>query len=233
MAASALHAPGPGGPRRRGSAITFGRAMAGIGVAVVVVLAYNLLSWETVSDRPNEMKTTQVILPPPPPPPPPEPEVVEQPPEPVEAPPIDQPLDTPPPPDQSQSSDPTPGDNALTAREGAGPSNYGLAGGDGSGTRIGGRPGGGGNGFAAYASVARVCVQTALQADRELSRRRYSVNLTVRVDPDGRIASVVAGEGDRDRNARIRDVLTGVQCSQRPPEGLPSMRLAISTRSGT
>src|SRR3546814_12042635 len=77
------------------------------------------------------MKTTRVILPPPPPPPPPEVKPQETPPEPKPMP-LDQPVtDTPPPP--TPDAQPTVGDSALTAREGAGPSNYGLAVGDGGG----------------------------------------------------------------------------------------------------
>ncbi|MBS47303.1 MAG: TonB-dependent receptor [Sphingobium sp.] len=230
MAAATFMAP-PDGPRRKQSPVTFGRVLAVVGVGLVLAIGYSMLSWQTVSDRPNEMKTTQVILPPPPPPPPPpEPEVVEQPPEPTVAPPIEQPQDTPPPPDQS-NSDPTPGDSALTAREGAGPSNYGLAAGDGSGTRIGGRPGGGGDAFRAYASVAQSCIQRAAQADRDLSRGRYRAQIAVTMTPDGRIANArVSGVDDR-RAARIREVLNGVQC-QAPPAGLPLMRLELSTRSG-
>lgn len=236
MAASALIAPGgptgPEGPsrRRRQSPITFGRILVVLGIGVAIVIAWNLTNQATVTERPNEVTTTTVILPPPPPPPPPE--QVQQPPEPTVAPPIDQPVDTPPPPDQS-SSDPTPGDNALTAREGDGPSNYGLAGGDGSGTRIGGRPGGGGDGFAAYANVALAGIRQAAQGDRELSRGRYSVQLAVTVGPDGRITNVrVIGGGDERRNARLREVLTGLQLSQRPPAGLPVMRIELNARSG-
>ena len=235
MATATLMRGGPNRPgkRRKRSPVTFGRVIAVVGLALAVAVIYNLLSWQAVSDRPNEMKTTQVVLPPPPPPPPPEPQEVEQPPEPVDAPPIEEPVDTPPPPDQAQSSDPAPGDNALTAREGAGPSNYGLAGGDGTGTRIGGRPGGGGNGFAAYANVALAGIRAAAQRDDELSRGRYSVQLAVTVNAAGKITNVrvLSGGSDR-RNARIREVLTGLQLSQRPPDGLPVMRIELNARSG-
>ena len=135
MAAMALPGASEWGatpPRAARSSTRFGQALAVIGVGLILVLGYMFWGGETVSERPNEVKTTRVILPPPPPPPP-ETQPQEKPPEPVDAPPIEEPVDTPPPPDQAQSSDPAPGDNALTAREGAGPSNYGLAGGDGCG----------------------------------------------------------------------------------------------------
>lgn len=223
----------PDGPRRRKSPVTFGRVLTVVGIGLVIAVVYNMLNWQSVSDRPNEMKTTQVILPPPPPPPPPPPkEQVEQPPEPTIAPPLEQPLDTPPPPDQA-NSDPAPGDSALTAREGAGPSNYGLGRGDGSGTRIGGRPGGGtGDAFRAYAATAQACIQRVAQADRELSRGNYRAQLSVTMGSDGRIASArVTGGVDDRRAARIQTVLSGTQC-QAPPAGLPVMRLELSTRSG-
>lgn len=231
MAASALMSSGgPKRPRRKGSPITFGRVLAVVGVGLVIAVVYNMLSWESVTDRPNDMKTTQVVLPPPPPPPPPpEPEVVEQPPEPTVAPPIEQPQDTPPPPDAS--NDPVQGDSALTAREGAGPSNYGLARGDGSGTRIGGRPGGSGDAFRAYANVAQACIRQATQGDRELTRGRYRAELAVTMASDGRIANAQVSGVDERRAARIRELLGGLRC-QPPPAGLPLMRLELSTRSG-
>ncbi|MGL3823101.1 TonB-dependent receptor [Sphingopyxis sp. R3-92] len=230
MAAVALGGPDGGGPRRRKSSVTFGPILAVMGVGLVVAIAWNMLSRQSVSDRPAEMKTTQVILPPPPPPPPPPPkEQVEQPPEPKLAEPLDQPMDTPPPPDQS--SDPTPGDSALSAREGAGPSNYGLAVGNGGGTRIGGRPGGGDDAYRAYANVALGCVRSAAQRDRELSRGRYNASLAVTMSPDGRFTQVrVSGVDDR-LAAQIRAVLAGASCKA-PPAGLPVMRLELSTRSG-
>lgn len=199
-----------------------------VGGAFALMVMLGVFSDPTTRLRPNETRTVQVVLPPPPPPPPP-PEVkpVEQPPEPTPMP-TDQPQDTPPPEPQQQSSEPSaPGDNALTAREGAGPSNYGLAAGDGGGTRIGGRPGGSGDAFAAYAQVAQQCIRQAAQSDRELSKGRYAVRLAVRVDPDGRIADVRIGDADDKRTARIREVLTGLQCSQRPPAGMPVTRVEL------
>jgi protein TonB len=234
MAGTLMMEPGlpGGGPRRRKrSPVTFGRVLVGIGALLALALVYMFAGQITVSDRPNEMKTTQVILPPPPPPPPP-PEVkpVEQPPEPKPMP-LEQPMDTSPPP--TPQSNPAPGDSALSAREGAGPSNYGLAVGDGGGTRIGGRPGGSGDGFAAYANVALAGIRQAAQGDRDLSRGRFTVQLAVTVGADGRIATVrVLSGGDDKRNARLRDLLTGLQLAQRPPAGLPVMRIELNARSG-
>ncbi|MDQ8757554.1 TonB-dependent receptor [Sphingosinicella sp. LHD-64] len=204
------------------------------GLAGLTLIAMFLWPTEQISQRPNEMKTTRVILPPPPPPPP-EPEPIEQetPPEPTEAPPLEEPVDTPPPP-EAQSAEPTARDSALTAREGAGPSNYGLQRGDGSGTRIGSRPAGGDNGFAAYASVALSAIRLAAQSDRSLARGRYTVRLLVAVDAQGRISdvSVVDSSGEARRDARLRQILTGLQLSRRPPAGLPPMRIELNARSG-
>ncbi|MCG2842505.1 TonB-dependent receptor [Sandaracinobacter sp. RS1-74] len=238
MAASSLAEPGllgGTGGRRSRSPFTFGRVLAAIGLLLVALLLWNLWGRVTVTERPNEVKmTTVVIPPPPPPPPPPEPEKVEQPPEPTPAPPIDQPVDTPPPPEPQQSSEPsTPGDNALTAREGAGPSNYGLAVGSGGGTRIGGRPGGSGDGFAAYGALAAREVQMAAQRDRELTKGSYRVRLAVTVDEEGRITHVrVVEGGDEKRNARLLQALMGLQLSRRPPPGLPVVNVELNARSG-
>ncbi|MEG3086717.1 energy transducer TonB family protein [Sphingomonas sp. PB4P5] len=238
MAAATLGDPamlgGPGPRRRKRSPVTFGRIVVVLGIVLALALAYMLAGRVTVSERPNEMKTTTVILPPPPPPPPPEPKPQEKPPEPKPMP-LDQPVvDTPPPP--TPDAQPVAGDSALTAREGAGPSNYGLAVGNGGGTRIGGKVGGGtgGNGFGAYANIAVTDIRRAAQSDAALSRGRYSVRLLVTVDADGRITGVrlIDGSGDTRRDAAIERRLTGLQLSQRPPQGLPAMRIQLNTRSG-
>lgn len=225
----AFMADDPPPPRRRSKVSWPVVAVAGV---LAVILAVTFLRPSTVSERQRDDKTVRVVLPPPPPPPPP-PEVkpVEQPPEPKPTP-MDQPIDQAPPPPDAPAQ-PTVGDSALTAREGAGPSNYGLASGDGSGTRIGGRPGGGDGGFGAYANVALAGVRQAAQADRELSRARFTARLAVTVGPDGRIANVrlVSSTGDARRDARLIQVLTGVQLSQRPPPGLPVMRIELNARA--
>ncbi len=228
---------GAGGPGRRRPPITLGHVAIVAGLALVGYMIWTFLGAQIVRERPNDSKTVQVVLPPPPPPPPPEPIEQVKPPEPTDAPAIDDPVDAPPPPDQaqpSQSADAAPGDNALTAREGAGPSSYGLASGDGSGSRIGGRPGGSGNGFAAYASVALTAIRVATQADRELARGRYGVQLSVTVDAEGRITGVqiLKGSGDSRRDDRLRRLLTGLQLSRKPPAGLPAMRIELTSRAG-
>ncbi|MNT10609.1 hypothetical protein D3C72_1454470 [compost metagenome] len=206
--------------------------VVGAVAVLAAVLAATFLRPASVSERQREDKTVRVVLPPPPPPPPPPEVAQEKPPEPTPTP-MDQPVeDTPPPPDTP--SEPTVGDSALTAREGAGPSNYGLARGDGSGTRIGGRPGGGDGGFGAYGELTRREVTQAVQGERDLSRGRYSAQLAVTVDPEGRITSVrlLRGTGDARRDAALQRALTGLKLSRRPPDGLPVMRIELNARSG-
>lgn len=218
-------------PPRRRSKINWA-VVAVVGV-LAVILAVTFLRPSTVSERQREDKTVRVVLPPPPPPPPP-PEVKpqEQPPEPKPTP-MDQPVDQAPPPPDAPAQ-PTVGDSALTAREGAGPSNYGLAAGDGSGTRIGGRPGGGDGGFGAYANLALAAIRQAAQSDSLLSKGRYTARLAVTVSPDGRIVSarLLNSTGDAARDARLQQRLVGLQLSQSPPPGLPVMRIELNARSG-
>jgi type IV secretory pathway VirB10-like protein len=224
----AFMADEPPPPRRR-SRISWPVVIV-VGVLAVIV-AVTFLRPSTVSERQREDKTVRVVLPPPPPPPPP-PEIKpqEKPPEPKPTP-IEQPVDTTPPP-QDAPAQPTVGDSALTAREGAGPS-YGQTVGDGSGSRIGGRPGGGGDAFAAYANaVATPCVRQAVQADRELRRGSYTARLSVAVDAAGRISSVRSSTGDARRDQRLRQILHGHQCAGRtPPAGLPTMNIELNARA--
>ena len=225
----AFMADDPPPPRRRRR---INWPVVGAVAVLAAVLAATFLRPASVSERQREDKTVRVVLPPPPPPPPPPEVAQEKPPEPTPTP-MDQPVeDTPPPPDAP--SEPTVGDSALTAREGAGPSNYGLARGDGSGTRIGGRPGGGDGGFGAYGELTRREVTQAVQGERDLSRGRYSAQLAVTVDVEGRITSVrlLRGTGDARRDAALQRALTGLKLSRRPPDGLPVMRIELNARSG-
>lgn len=226
----AFMADEPPPPRKR-SKINWA-VVAVVGV-LALILAVTFLRPSTVSERQRDDKTVRVVLPPPPPPPPP-PEVKpqEQPPEPKPTP-MDQPVDQAPPPPDAPAQ-PTVGDSALTAREGAGPSNYGLAAGDGSGTRIGGRPGGGDGGFGAYANLALAAIRQSAQSDAVLSRGRYTARLLVTVSPDGRIVSarLLNSTGDAARDARLQERLVGLQLSQSPPPGLPVMRIELNARSG-
>ncbi|WP_244999593.1 hypothetical protein [Brevundimonas nasdae] len=225
----AFMADEPPPPRRR-SKISWPVVIV-VGVLAVIV-AVTFLRPSTVSERQREDKTVRVVLPPPPPPPPPEVKPQEQPPEPKPTP-MDQPVDQAPPPPDAPAQ-PTLGDSALTAREGAGPSNYGLAVGDGSGTRIGGRPGGGDGGFGAYANLAHGAIRQWVQADAVLARGSYTARLMVTVSPEGRIVSarLLNSTGDAARDARLQERVVGLQLPQKPPAGLPVMRIELNARAG-
>lgn len=202
--------------------------------AIVLGIAGLIALQPSVTVEGQRNRTINVVLPPPPPPPPPPP-AQEKPPEPekkVIEEPVPQP-DTPPPPAPSPSpSNPAVGDNALTAREGPAAGNYGLAGGDGSGRTIGGRPGGGGSIYAGYGQQAYVEVRRAVQADRGLSRGRHDIRLDLVVAEDGTITDVrfVSGEDDASWRAALRRRILSMKLSQRPPAGIPPVRIELTVR---
>lgn len=207
-----------------------------VALAVLVALAalILILRGPTIGEHDRAARVINVVLPPPPPPPPPPPATPKPPePKPQITPPTPQP-DTPPPPSPPSPSPPQAAANdALTAREGAGPSNYGLAQGNGGGSRIGGGAGGD-NGFGAYANLAIAEVRRAAQDDPAIKTGRYSMKIALQVAPDGRIASVriLTGSGDAKRDRALEQHLAGLQLSKRPPDGLPVMRIQIDNGSG-
>ena len=93
---------------------------------------------------------------------------------------------------------------------------------------------GGDGGFGAYGELTRREVTQAVQGERDLSRGRYSAQLAVTVDAEGRITSVrlLRGTGDARRDAALQRTLTGLRLSRRPPDGLPVMRIELNARSG-
>jgi periplasmic protein TonB len=97
-----------------------------------------------------------------------------------------------------------------------------------------GASGGGDGGFGAYGELTRREVTQAVQGERDLSRGRYSAQLAVTVDAEGRITSVrlLRGTGDARRDAALQRALTGLRLSRRPPDGLPVMRIELNARSG-
>lgn len=218
-------------PRRRRSKVNWPVVL--VIMVLGAVLATTFLRPGTVSDRDRDEKIVRVVLPPPPEPPPPEVQPEEAPPEPTPTP-LDQPLDnTPPPPDAP--SEPTTGDNALTARVGAGPSNYGLAAGNGSGTRIGGNAGGGGANYGAYGAAVRNAMQRRLQSDAALRTAEFGGGVNVWITGDGRIDRIALAEstGNAVTDAAIIRALSGAVIGQSPPSGMPQpIRLRIGARSG-
>lgn len=213
--------------RRRRLPRWFGPAV--LGLVVLALIAAVLLRGPEIGVRREARTVINVVLPPPPPPPPPPPQPKPPEPKPTIAPPKPSP-ETPPPPAQSPPQ--AQADNALTARVGAGPSNYGLAQGDGSGQRIGGGAGGD-NGYGAYASLAQAAIYRAAQDDPVLSSGRYRLTIAVQVSADGRIASVRVVDGSKDarRDAALQR-LVGLRMPRQPPAGLPAMRFVFDARSG-
>lgn len=203
-----------------------------IAVALGIV-AFFWLQAPTFDQQAARDKVINVALPPPPPPPPPE----QKPPEPekkVIEEPKPQPQ-TPQPQQQPQPDSPAPvAGEALSARVGTAGNNFGLAAGNGGGTRIGGTAGGDGNGFAAYAASIQSQLYAALRADRALRKGGFAIQIALDIGADGRIRSVrlLRASGERDRDHRIRDVLTNFQLSAPPPVGMPPARWELRQRAG-
>jgi type IV secretory pathway VirB10-like protein len=204
---------------------------AALGLIVLTAISLFVLRGPQIGVRDNDQKVISVVLPPPPPPPPPPPQQPKPPePKPQITPPTPTP-DTPPPP--SQAPPQAQANDALTARQGAGPSNYGLAQGNGAGTRIGGGAGGD-NGFGAYAALAQTEIARATGKESALHNNRFDLLIAVQVASDGRVAAVrVLNDAGKDpkRDAALQR-LVGLQLSKPPPAGLQVMRFQLNTGSG-
>jgi hypothetical protein len=199
-------------------------------LAAVVALAglVFVLRGPTIGEQEGEHRIINVVLPPPPPPPPTPPKPT---PEPIKPKIVEQPTPQPTPSPPQQTQQPTPqGDNALTAREGPAAGNFGLAVGNGEGTHIGGKPGG--DPFGSYGAIVAAEIQRATERDQALLRQSSTLKIFVQVTPDGRISSVRSPGLDPKRDAALQRCLTGLQLSQRPPEGQSEVRVEINTRRG-
>lgn len=187
------------------------------------VIVY-FLQGPTIGTRNIERKMLAVVLPPPPPPPPPPKEKPPEPPKPIQETKAEVTPPTPTPP-TPQAND------ALSAREGPAAGNFGLAVGNGGGTRIGG--GTGGDAFMAYVSIVQREVRTAMQSDPKLKDATFAVKVTVKVNADGAIQDVSfdGDDGTSEREQAIKKLLSALTLSQKPPSGLPPVRLALSSRS--
>jgi periplasmic protein TonB len=202
-------------------------------IAIVLGMALLFMLRAPAVHQDEQTKIINVVLPPPPPPPPPQPPKSEQP-QPEKPKPIDIPKptpETPPPPSptppQAQAND------ALSAREGPAAGNFGLAVGNGGGTRIGGGTGGG-TAFTGYGMAIASELQQACAHNANVVKGRYAARLEVRVNPDGTItaASFMQGSGDDRRDQAIRSCVVGHQLTQRPPPGLPPVRVEFNSRPG-
>lgn len=196
------------------------------GLLLAALLAY-LLQAPSIGQRDVQHRIINVILPPPPPPPPPvkppepkpkpKPKVLEQP----------KPDETPPPPTPPPAQAPS---EALTAREGNGPANFGLAAGNGGGLRIGG----GDNGFAAYGHLVSEAVRQAVQNDPDLGRAhaQFDLRLQITFSPEGKVLAVrlESSTGSAQRDAALERLLTQLVLSRTPPAGLPPVRIELTAR---
>lgn len=199
-----------------------------LGLIVLGIVASYLLRSPAIGERDLTHEILNVVLPPPPPPPPPKvkppeptppkrvPRVIE--PKPQETP----PPPTPAPPQPTQSA-------PLTARVGNGPTNFGLAVGNGSGLRIGGSSN---NGFAAYGQFVTDGVQRAIASDPELAKGQFSIRLQLTISPEGQIVAVrfESSSGDSKLDNTLEHLLSSLTLPQRPPAGLPPVRIELNQR---
>lgn len=201
------------------------------GAVALVALGAGAVFLFGSSDEPKKKKATTVsimpVLPPPPPPPTPPPTPPPAPPEPVE-----------PPPDAPEFVEETtpeaPPEPEAEAPEAMGsniqgdgpPDGFGLVGKGGGGMIGGGRGAGGGGGtrFGWYAGRVQNAVTSALRTHRATRASSLSIKARIWVDGSGRVtrASLEGSSGDREIDQTIqRDILTGLQLPDPPPEGMP------------
>lgn len=166
-------------------------------------------------------------LPPPPPqptPPPPTPPPQQEPPPEQTKQPEFQPEEKPAPEPPQPPDNPPPA--MGTALQGDGPNNFGLSGtGNGLiGGRGNGKGGGGGTKYGWYAGQVQARVLEAMQRHRKLRSSALTVQVRIWADSNGRVtrAKVSGTSGDAAIDQALeREVLTGLQLSQPPPDGMP------------
>jgi TonB family protein len=113
-----------------------------------------------------------------------------------------------------------------TALQGDGPNSFGLSGtGNGLiGGRGNGKGGGGGTKYGWYAGQVQARVLEAMQRHRKLRSSALTVQVRIWADSNGRVtrAKVSGTSGDAAIDQALeREVLTGLQLSQPPPDGMP------------
>lgn len=218
-----------------------------IGGLLTLVLLGGIISFLTSgpkSSRPpaRQSEFITVTLPPPPPPPPPKieppkPKIEEEPKdeEMVEQEPV---LENEAPPEATPELPPAE-DLGTNITGGSGP-DMGLTRGGGSGGgngKIGGTGRKGGSKWGYYAAQIQTTVADALRRNASTKRARFSMQVRVWADANGRItrASLVGSSGDLAVDAAIRNqILTGLQLPQAPPAGMPMpINLRITARKPT
>lgn len=203
----------------------FPLAAGGVVVAVVLAgliwLVMGFLGKKADTQKRQTLQIVKIIRPPPPeqpPPPPPPPDKVEQP----------LPKDTP-----DEKPDQAPPDQPLgiDADASAGSDGFGLA------ARKGGRDliGSGDGAFAWYTGLLKSSVLDALSDDERIRRGSYSVILTMRIAPDGRVERValVQGSGNKEIDGYIQQALAHLpRVREGPPLEMPQpVTLKIVSRS--
>jgi periplasmic protein TonB len=206
------------------------RRLAIIGGVIATVLLLGVILWvaREFSGEPEKpartVQVVQVVRPPPPPPPeetppPPPPEKVEEP----------LPQDEPEP---APSDEPAPSEQlGLDAEGTAGGDGFGLA------ARKGGRDitGGGGAIFAWYTTRLKDNIVERLSDDPNIRAKKFSLQVRVWIDADGRVRDVRLANttGDRTLDGAIESALSGLpKMTEPPPVEMPQpISLRIVSRS--
>jgi len=170
-------------------------------------------------------RMTSISLPPMPPPPPPPPKVVPPPPKQekmVEQTPVaaeEKPAEAPKP---KAADAPAP---LGTGLKGDGPGMSGLGGGSGEGGGVfGGGGGGGGSKWGFFAGQVQSRVAQALRANKTTKSANLTAKVRIWVDSNGRITRAKLDDttGDRSLDSALeREVLTNLQLTNPPPQGMP------------
>ena len=202
--------------KRYGLAVGIGAALVAAGVTFVAK------SFARATAAPHRMaEVTMVKLiatpPPPPPPPPPQPKLVEE--KMVEQMPVDNAEAKP---DDSPASPSADLGTSITGN--GGPDAFGLSGNRGSGVLGGSGARGSGSRWGWYAAQVQGAVSEALRQNPRT--RDASFRIEVRIWPDltGRVtrATLVTSTGDAAVDAALKtEVLTGLQLTEPPPQGMP------------
>ena len=211
-------------PRKKPPAPVIIGSVIGVVLIVLVGFAIRAVMLAPAQKKQREVQNIQIVRPPPPPP-------------------ENQPPPPPPPPDHQQDPlpqnepDPSPdnspsqaGPLGLDAEGGAGSDAFGLA------ARKGGRDiaGTGGAIFGWYTQILRDAINDRLATEKELKTRRYSVNVTVHVGPDGTVldARVLSSTGRKDIDSLIERTIAkiGRLREERPREMPAQVKLRVSSR---
>lgn len=199
-----------------------------IGGGVVLVIAGVVTAFvlqKPTAPAPKKPKASEMVIVsvppplPPPPPPPPEPEKQEEPEEKEEM--IEQE-----PVVENEPVDPGPEEPPAdlgTGLTGDGSNSFGLSSRGDGGNRGTVRPGQGGGRFDRYAVILQNTLASELRRNSKTRNATFNVQVSVRIDSDGRITSIKpkSSTGDPSVDAALRNDFIGVRFSQAPPADMP------------